>query len=192
MKRSRYTEEQIIGILREHEAGAKPAELCRKHWMSEATFSMDCSPGGLSGILCARPVAAVARGHQHSRHRSRDTVRTVRTIVETHKNTERTTNQPDQEAGIRPAPRRRLSSANEGARPAPEESCRAPRAGRESAQSRGIGSGDRPHVCGNRGDEGIARASVRRPTAPPDEERAFGRGGPLWLRERSETLHPLI
>lgn len=38
MKRNRFTEEQIIGILREHEAGAKTADLCRKHGMSEATF----------------------------------------------------------------------------------------------------------------------------------------------------------
>ena len=38
MKRSRYTEEQIIGILREQEAGAKCADLCRKHGMSEGTF----------------------------------------------------------------------------------------------------------------------------------------------------------
>ena len=38
MKRSKYTEEQIIGILREHEAGTKTAELCRKHGMSDATF----------------------------------------------------------------------------------------------------------------------------------------------------------
>ena len=38
MKRSRFTDEQIIGILTEHEAGAKCADLCRKHGMSEGTF----------------------------------------------------------------------------------------------------------------------------------------------------------
>ena len=38
MKRSRYSEEQIIGILKEQEAGVPVAELCRKHGMSDATF----------------------------------------------------------------------------------------------------------------------------------------------------------
>jgi putative transposase len=38
MKRSRYTEEQIIGILKEQEAGTPVAELCRTHGMSDATF----------------------------------------------------------------------------------------------------------------------------------------------------------
>jgi putative transposase len=38
MKRNRFTEEQIIGILKEHELGAKTADLCRKHGMSEATL----------------------------------------------------------------------------------------------------------------------------------------------------------
>jgi len=38
MKRSRFSEEQVIAILREHEAGLKTAELCRKHGISEATF----------------------------------------------------------------------------------------------------------------------------------------------------------
>ncbi len=38
MKRSRFTEEQIIGVLKEHELGAKTAEVCRKHGISEATF----------------------------------------------------------------------------------------------------------------------------------------------------------
>ncbi len=38
MKRKRFTEEQIIGILKEHDLGAKTADLCRKHGISEATF----------------------------------------------------------------------------------------------------------------------------------------------------------
>ncbi len=38
MKKQRFTEEQIIMVLREQEAGAKPADLCRKHGISEATF----------------------------------------------------------------------------------------------------------------------------------------------------------
>jgi hypothetical protein len=38
MKRTIRTEEQINGILQEHEAGAKCADLCRKHGMSEGTY----------------------------------------------------------------------------------------------------------------------------------------------------------
>ena len=38
MKRVRFTEERIIGVLREQEAGSKGADLCRKYGMSEATL----------------------------------------------------------------------------------------------------------------------------------------------------------
>lgn len=38
MKRSRFSEEQIIGILREQESGEKTADVCRRHGVSTATF----------------------------------------------------------------------------------------------------------------------------------------------------------
>ncbi len=38
MKRARFSEEQIIGVLKEAEAGAKVSELCRRHGISDATF----------------------------------------------------------------------------------------------------------------------------------------------------------
>jgi len=38
MKRSRFSEEQIIGILKEHQAGMSAADLCRRHGISDATF----------------------------------------------------------------------------------------------------------------------------------------------------------
>ena len=38
MKRKRFTEEQIIGVLKESEAGAKMDDICRRHGISSATF----------------------------------------------------------------------------------------------------------------------------------------------------------
>ncbi len=48
MKRARFTEEQIIGVLKEHEAGAKTADLARKHGVSEATlYNWKAKYGGM-------------------------------------------------------------------------------------------------------------------------------------------------
>jgi putative transposase len=48
MKRARFTEEQIIGVLREHEAGARTVDLARKHGVSEATlYNWKTKYGGL-------------------------------------------------------------------------------------------------------------------------------------------------
>ena len=38
MKRSRFTQEQVIAVLKEHQAGAAVADICRKHGISDATF----------------------------------------------------------------------------------------------------------------------------------------------------------
>ncbi len=38
MRRSRFTQKQIVGVLKEHEAGAATAALCRQHGISEQTF----------------------------------------------------------------------------------------------------------------------------------------------------------
>jgi putative transposase len=48
MKRARFTEEQIIAVLKEHEAGAKTSDLARKHGISEATlYNWKAKYGGM-------------------------------------------------------------------------------------------------------------------------------------------------
>jgi putative transposase len=48
MKRKRFTEEQIVGILKEHEGGVAVSELCRKHGVSDASiYKWKAKYGGL-------------------------------------------------------------------------------------------------------------------------------------------------
>jgi putative transposase len=58
MKRVRFSEEQIIGVMTEAEAGAKTAYLARRHGVSEATiYNWKAKYGGL---VCIHPVRAAA------------------------------------------------------------------------------------------------------------------------------------
>jgi putative transposase len=59
MKRSKFSEEQIIGVLKEHEAGAKTADLCRKHGISDATFYTWRTKYGGMEVSDARKLKAV-------------------------------------------------------------------------------------------------------------------------------------
>ena len=59
MKRSRYTEEQIIGILKQHQAGLGAKDLCRKHGISDATFYKWRSKYGGMEISDARKLKAL-------------------------------------------------------------------------------------------------------------------------------------
>ena len=61
MKRSRFSEEQVIAILKEQESGVATADVCRRHGISSATFyKWKAKFGGLDVSGCAP--AAGARG----------------------------------------------------------------------------------------------------------------------------------
>jgi putative transposase len=55
MRRGRFSEEQIIAALREHDAGVRTADLCRKHGISDATFyNWKAKYGGMTVSEAAR------------------------------------------------------------------------------------------------------------------------------------------
>ena len=59
MKRSRFTEEQIIAILKEQEAGAKTIDVCRKYGISDATFYKYKAKYGGMDVSDARKLKAL-------------------------------------------------------------------------------------------------------------------------------------
>ena len=59
MKRSRFTEEQVISILKEQEAGMNTADVCRKHGISEATFYKYKAKFGGMDVSDARKLKAL-------------------------------------------------------------------------------------------------------------------------------------
>ena len=59
MRKSRFSEEQIIGILKEHQAGATAVDLCRKHGISDATFYKWRSRFGGMEVSDARKLKAL-------------------------------------------------------------------------------------------------------------------------------------
>ena len=59
MRRSKYGEEQIIGILKEHEAGVSTADVCRKYGISDATFYKWRSKYGGMEVSDARKLKAL-------------------------------------------------------------------------------------------------------------------------------------
>src|SRR5437868_14806767 len=64
MKRNRFTEEQIIGILKEHEAGVSVADLCRKHGVSDASiYKWKAKFGGMD--VSEGQAAADTGGREH-------------------------------------------------------------------------------------------------------------------------------
>ena len=59
MKRSRFTEEQIIGVLKEHQAGMSAADLCHRHGISDSTFYKWRSKYGGMEVSDARKLKAL-------------------------------------------------------------------------------------------------------------------------------------
>lgn len=59
MKRSKFTEEQIIAILKEQEVGAKTSEVCRRHGISSATFYAWKSKDGGMQVCDAKRLKAL-------------------------------------------------------------------------------------------------------------------------------------
>ena len=78
----RHTEEQIIGVLKESEAGMKTSELCRKHGISDATFyKWKDKYGGLT-ISEARRLRVLEEENRRLKHIVADLTLDIRALKE--------------------------------------------------------------------------------------------------------------
>ena len=82
MKRSRYTEEQIIGILKQHQAGFGAKDLCRKHGISDATFYKWRSKYGGMEVSDARKLKALEDENRKLKKLLAETVLDAATLKE--------------------------------------------------------------------------------------------------------------
>ena len=82
MKRSRYSEEQIIGILKQHQAGLGAKDLCRKHGISDATFYKWRSKYGGMEVSDARKLKALEEENRKLKKLLAETVLDAATLKE--------------------------------------------------------------------------------------------------------------
>lgn len=82
MKRSRFTEEQIIGILKQHQAGFGAKELCRKHGISDATFYKWRSKFGGMDVSDAKKLRALEEENRKLKKLLAETVLEAATLKE--------------------------------------------------------------------------------------------------------------
>ncbi len=68
MSKMKYPEEKIIGIIKEHEAGFKTEELCRKHGISQATFYKWKAKFGGMDVSDARRLRALEEENRRLKH----------------------------------------------------------------------------------------------------------------------------
>ncbi|AQS85656.1 transposase [Acetobacter aceti] len=82
MKRSRFTQDQIIGLLKEHQAGASAVDLCRRHGISDATFYTWRSKYGGMEVSEARRLKALEDENAKLKRLLAESVMDVSTLKE--------------------------------------------------------------------------------------------------------------
>jgi putative transposase len=82
MRKSRFSQEQIIGILKEHHAGLSAGELCRKHGISDATFYKWRSKYGGMDVSDARKLKALEEENARLKRLLAESVMDVSTLKE--------------------------------------------------------------------------------------------------------------